>query len=173
MSPTSGVRSLFHINVNCTDMERTVRFYEALGFHVVLDAGRVEGDADQSYAALGVTGRFAHRGPVVMFLGDDLYQTRLDVMQWIVPSPVSVDPLRANTTTGVNRIALRVRGLRELYARLVGAGFEFLTPPAGPFEDRAIAAIVCLRDPDGLLVELMEFLSGGASLYDEARQGEQ
>lgn len=165
MTSNGEVRSIFHVNINCTDLDRSVSFYTALGFRTVMDVGTVAGVADGSYAALGTSGPYEHRGPVVMFLGDDKFQTRLDLMQWMTPASVPVDPLRSNQTIGINRIALRAKGLRSLYERLSAAGFTFLTPPAGPFPDRVIESIVCLRDPDGLLVELMEFMPGGTALY--------
>ena len=31
-----NIKSIFHINVNVTNFERSLKFYEMLGFHVVL-----------------------------------------------------------------------------------------------------------------------------------------
>jgi hypothetical protein len=31
------IKSLFHVNVNCSNFERSLRFYKMLGFKVVLD----------------------------------------------------------------------------------------------------------------------------------------
>ena len=32
-----AIKSIFHINVNCRDLDRSRAFYESLGFKVVLD----------------------------------------------------------------------------------------------------------------------------------------
>jgi glyoxylase I family protein len=158
-----NVRSIFHININCSDLGRSVAFYEMLGFTKALEMDAFEGTADESYEALGIHGRVAHRGPVVLFLGDEPRQTRLDLMQWLEPVSPALEP-RTPQTLGVPRIALWTKDIGDLYQR-IGNQIEFVTPPAGPFEDRAIKSIACLRDPDGLLVELIEFLPTGSSLY--------
>ena len=158
-----NVRSIFHININCSDLDLSVSFYEALGFKKVLEAAPFEGVADASYEALAMHGHVAHRGPVVLFLGDDVRQTRLDLMQWVTPLSPASEP-RSPYALGVPRIALWTKDIAGLYQRLRHQ-LDFIKPPVGPFEDRAIQAIACLRDPDGLFVELMEFLPTGRSLY--------
>lgn len=164
MSEQRAVRSIFHLNINCSDIDNSIAFYEKLGFHQSYSMDDFRGTADSSYEVLGVSGEIQHRGPVVMFLGDDLRQTRLDLMQWLQPAPPPHTPLPPHGV-GVPRIALWTKGVRALYDRLTADGIEFIAPPEGPFNDRAIEAIVCLRDPDGLLVELIEFTPKGSDLY--------
>lgn len=159
-----NVRSIFHLNINCSSLEQSVAFYERLGFAKVLDLDGFRGEVDPSYEALGISGTVEHKGPVVLFLGDDLRQTRLDLMEWVTPTPQPHSPLQPQSV-GVPRIALWTKNLREFHDKLVVAGVEFLTPPTGPYPDRAIEAIVALRDPDGLLIELIEFMPSGKSLY--------
>jgi len=159
------VRSIFHININCSDLEASVAFYEKLGFRRAMEMAPFEGIADESYGALGVSGGIAHVGPVVLFLGNDPRQTRLDLMQWEKPAPGPHLQLEAYEV-GVPRIALWTKDVDELYADLLMQGVNFLTAPQGPFPDRAIKSLVALRDPDGLLIELIEFLPGGKALYD-------
>jgi catechol 2,3-dioxygenase-like lactoylglutathione lyase family enzyme len=158
------VRSIFHININCSDLDRSIAFYERLGFHQSLRLDDYEAEADASYEALGLTGFVRHKGPVVMFLGDDLRQTRLDLMQWEQPEPPEPTPL-VPQQVGVPRIALWTKGVQELYDAMSAEGYEFVSAPRGPFADRAIKSLVCARDPDGLLVELIEFLPRGSELY--------
>jgi glyoxylase I family protein len=158
-----NVRSIFHININCSNLDRSIAFYEMLGFTKALEMETYSGDADESYEALGINGKVAHRGPVVLFLGDDPRQTRLDLMQWLEPSSPSPEA-RSPQMLGVPRIALWTKDIDGLYHR-IGGRIEFVTPPVGPFENRAIQSIACVRDPDGLLVELLEFLPTARSLY--------
>ena len=60
-------------------------------------------------------------------------------------------------TPGNAHMCLRVNDIEALYARLVAAGIEFLSPPmavtAGPNQGRKA---VYLRDPDGIIVQLMD-----------------
>ena len=57
-------------------------------------------------------------------------------------------------------IALRTRGVRAAYDALRQRGIEFITDPRGPDPDTGLEAVVCCRDPDGLIVELIEYLPG-------------
>jgi catechol 2,3-dioxygenase-like lactoylglutathione lyase family enzyme len=159
-----NIRSIFHLNINCSSLEQAVAFYERLGFTKALDLEGFRGEADPSYQALGISGTVEHKGPVVLFLGDDLRQTRLDLMEWVTPTPPPHSALEPQSV-GVPRIALWTKNLREFYGKLVADGVEFLTTPTGPYPDRAIEAIVALRDPDGLLIELIEFMPSGKALY--------
>lgn len=159
-----AVRSIFHININCSDLDKSIAFYERLGFHQSLRLDDYEQEADASYEAIGVSGFLRHKGPVVMFIGDDLRQTRLDLMQWVQPAPPpTVRPLPQQV--GVPRIAVWTKGVDELYEEMAAEGYEFVSSPRGPFEDRAIKSLVCAIDPDGLLVELIEFMPRGSDLY--------
>jgi catechol 2,3-dioxygenase-like lactoylglutathione lyase family enzyme len=152
-------------------LDRSIAFYERLGFHQSLRLDDYDAEADASYVALGLGGFLRHQGPVVMFLGDDLRQTRLDLMQWDLPVPPS--PVRpVAQQVGVPRIALWTRDVRELYEEMSAEGYEFVSEPKGPFEDRAIKCLVCARDPDGLLVELIEFLPRGSALYSSSDGGD-
>ena len=60
-------------------------------------------------------------------------------------------------TPGNAHLALRVNDIQALHARLTAQGIEFLSPPlavtAGPNKGRQA---VYLRDPDGIIVQLME-----------------
>jgi catechol 2,3-dioxygenase-like lactoylglutathione lyase family enzyme len=167
---TWKTRSLFHLNINCSDLERSIVFYEALGFRQVFRFD-VDEEADESYAGMGVTGRVVHRGPCVMFLGDDPYQTRLDLMQWITPAPAAHAPPAAQDV-GVPRVAIWTKNIDALYAELTTGGLEFLSPPVGPFAERAIERVLYTRDPDGLIVEFIEFTPKGRSLYASSAEGD-
>jgi catechol 2,3-dioxygenase-like lactoylglutathione lyase family enzyme len=56
---------------------------------------------------------------------------------------------------GLNRIALWTIGLDEEYERLIGDGVEFLSEPKTM---GGHSKFVCMRDPDGTIIELIEFL---------------
>ncbi len=50
--------------------------------------------------------------------------------------------------------------MRAAFAALRARGIEFITEPRGPDPDTGIEAVVCCRDPDGLIVELIEYMPG-------------
>jgi hypothetical protein len=88
-------------------------------------------------------------------------------MQWDQPaSPAPVRPVPQQI--GVPRIALWTKGVKGLYDSMSAEGYEFVSAPKGPFDDRAIKSLVCALDPDGLLVELIEFLPRGSELYSSS-----
>ena len=76
-----NIKSIFHININVTNFERSLKFYEMLGFHVVRDFGEF---GDPSLAR-GLGARECHGRAVLMILGDDLHATGLDLIEWKVP----------------------------------------------------------------------------------------
>lgn len=169
MSDAWKVRSLFHININCSDLEKSVAFYESIGFKQVY-AFSFAGEADESYSGLPVAGPAEHLGPRVMFLGDDMYQTRLDLMQWITPAPPAHKaPLPQQI--GIPRIALWAKNIDAMFEEFSARGLTFDAPPVGPFPERAIERVFYMRDPDGLIVEFIEFTPKGRSLYEPGLTG--
>lgn len=152
---------IFHININCTSLERSVSFYQLLGFKVILDFQNPPDGKAQSFAEIGL-------GPVLrlppdldgraclMALSDDLHATRLDLIEWNNPRE-RPEPRRNLAQPGVARICLKVRDCRSLHDRLVKAGY---TPYSGP-EKIAMGGsqflVFCCEDPDGVVMEFMEF----------------
>ena len=57
-------------------------------------------------------------------------------------------------------IALRTRNVRAAYAELSSRGIEFIREPRPPDPDTGIESVVCCRDPDGLIVEFIEYMPG-------------
>jgi glyoxylase I family protein len=158
------VKSLFHININCSNLERSVAFYEAFGFRKVLELNVHTEQPGGNDRAVGIDGPTEARGPVLMFLGDDPYQTRLDLLEWIEPAPAPHTPLQVQDV-GIPRFALRTKNIDALHAELSTQGIDFMTEPLGPFPDWEIERMVCARDPDGLIVELLEFTRTGRNFY--------
>ncbi len=50
--------------------------------------------------------------------------------------------------------------LRAAYADLRSRGIEFIRPPRDPDPALGIESVVCCRDPDGNLIELIEYMPG-------------
>ena len=75
------LESIFHINVNCTNFDRSLQFYETLGFRIVRDLNEVGGE--KLSAGLHIPngrGRAA-----LLILGDNPRVTRLDLSKWKNP----------------------------------------------------------------------------------------
>src|SRR5271167_3763130 len=114
------IESIFHINVNVTNFERSVEFYKLFGFKVILDLGEV-GSAKLSEGMRLPNGRGR---AVLMILGDDPRSTRLDLIEW--KNPKTEGQAYPNLGhAGLCRIALRTRTLIKDYEELKAKGVEF------------------------------------------------
>ncbi|NOT56865.1 MAG: VOC family protein [Deltaproteobacteria bacterium] len=150
------VKGIYHINVNVTNFERSLAFYQLLEFKIVRDLGEV----GSKYLERGL--RIAH--PVgraaLLQVGDDRRSTRLDLLEWKSPKTegrASPDLTRA----GMARIALVTEGLRALCEKVKAAnipGVEFFSEPQViPNGAGGSDSFVCFTDPDGTVIELIEF----------------
>ena len=145
----SGV---FHVNLNCTDLDRSLAFYvDLLG----LTAGTATApEKNQDGTVFGLRsarwhGRVLHdeRG-----LGAGL---AVDLLQWDTPRGVGT-PNRA-ADLGFHRLGLYVSDLDATFARLVAAGVRTHgAPHETAVEGGSTVRTVVVDDPDGLLVELVE-----------------
>jgi catechol 2,3-dioxygenase-like lactoylglutathione lyase family enzyme len=151
-----SVRAILHINLNVSDIDRSIRFYEALGFEVL---GRNDATwSPETGDVLGVPGAQG-RACIMTLPGDIARSTKLDLLEWkSPPSPTRSHPRPrpAANDSGAPRIALRVRNVEAAYRDLSNSGVEFISKPAGAAPELGIANVVCCRDPDGFIVEFVE-----------------
>ena len=141
---------IFHVNICVRDMERSIRFYEQIGFHKVND---FTGDDPRIGEGLGVKASKI-RG-VFMRLGDDPNAPVLDLVQFIDP-PTQGQPYASLNNVGICRIAFAVSDIEKAYADLQKLDVEFVAPLTtieGPGDGKA--SFVCFKDPDGTILELI------------------
>jgi catechol 2,3-dioxygenase-like lactoylglutathione lyase family enzyme len=148
--PDLAIDRIFHFNINCTNLDRTVPFYEMLGFKVILDFG--DGMESQEMAdAFGID-RANIKG-VHLRLGDGEEATRIDLLEFQDPPPFG-HPYPHLYHTGIARMCLRTTDIWQMYYYLKSQGVEFLSEPQLlPGTD---VTIVCFKDPDGTFIELLE-----------------
>ncbi len=159
MSGRGDVASFFHINVNCTDFERSLAFYRLIGFEIVLDFS-TSGDAGFGAVGLGPVLRLpddcAGRAALLMLKGDE-GGMRLDLIEWT--SPVEPPGPRGTLARpGFGRICLRTFDSDAVHARLADAGYVCYSPPARINLGGSIIKVFCAEDPDGVVIEFMHFL---------------
>jgi len=146
------LKRLFHVNICVSDMARSIRFYEELGFTKVADL-MLGGGEPNIGAALGVPLKKLHG--VFMRLGTDPNAPVLDLVQFIDPPPQG-RPYPTLNNLGICRIAFTVDDICDVYEQLRAKGVEFVAPLHffdGPRGTRI--GVVCFRDPDGTVLELM------------------
>jgi glyoxylase I family protein len=146
------IESIFHINVNVTNFERSLKFYELLGFKIIRDLNEVgNSKLDKGLRISNGRGR-----AVLMILGDSPRSTRLDLIEWKNP-PTEGQAHPHLWHAGLCRIALRTRTLLKDYEELKTKGIEFWSEPQ-MFEVREgrQEGFVCCSDPDGTVIELIQ-----------------
>jgi len=149
------IKSLFHVNVNCSNFERSLRFYQMLGFKVAVDIPEVTEGSRASDTGRGLGLPDSNARAALLVLSDDPHATRLDLIEWKKPRDDDKPYARLNHL-GIARIALFTKGLREEYARLQREGVNFISEPVIIRTGSGKALFACFYDPDGTILELIE-----------------
>lgn len=141
------LRGFHHAAISTPDLERSVRFYrELFGCTVLREFGWPAGIP----AADALTGlRNSAARAVMLKLGD----SHLEIFEFSSPTPKPGDPDRPACDHGITHICLEVRDSQAEYVRLKAAGMRFHAPPQA--QDGGF--VTYGRDPDGNIVELLEF----------------
>jgi catechol 2,3-dioxygenase-like lactoylglutathione lyase family enzyme len=146
------IRDIIHLNLNVTDIKRSIAFYEAIGFELLHVFGDHEGsDVEDGMAFQG--GRC--RGAVITLGDHPRCWTKIELIEWVDPK-VEPAPARGPHAAGVSRIALRTKNLLEFVEELEAKGIEMETPPQ-EIDIVGAKRFALFRDPDGILLELIEF----------------
>lgn len=145
-----------HINVNVSDLDRSVAFYKLLGFDMFRSGIPYLGLEAEKAAVLPETNAQVLNVPpgtkgraCIMQLDKGL--PKLDLTEF--SSLHGHDPLR-NQDLGIVRLCLVSEDVHADYRQLVAQGVEFLGPPSGC--TRRMADVAICKDPDGTLIELIQ-----------------
>ena len=146
-----------HININVSDLDTSIKFYEKLGFGVYIPSIPYIGLTvetksnlidEGSRTALGLPQETLGRACIMQL--DNGYP-KLDLTQ-LNDMPPST-PLN-NTNLGLVRMCLATANLEADYNKLTNLGVDFISPPMTAKDGMAEIA-VCI-DPDGTLIELIQ-----------------
>lgn len=144
----------YHININCSNLEKSRAFYELLGFRVVAEfAEKDNPDLDRGLGMPRTDTR-----ALFMKLGEEKYSTLIDLVEWNDPrcEPRDQPPLN---TLGVPRIALKTKDIDQVYQDLREKGVTFIAEPQQLSFPKlgTEPKFAVFTDPDGLYIELVEF----------------
>jgi len=147
--PISANR-IYHVNSNCTDLERSARFYETLGLQRVT---RTVPLRPQPGAAFGLE---QVAWDAWIFQSDDGFDgLSLDLLEWTTPTPMGV-PTALDGEPGYNRLVFEVIGLDAAVDRALAAGGAVVGGPTTVEGGDGPVRIAIVRDPDGVPVQLVE-----------------
>jgi len=141
------IKGFHHAAISTPDLERCIRFYtETIGGAVAWEFGWDEGtpEADQ------VTGLSNSACRAAML---KIGATFLEVFEYTSPPQTERQAQRPVNLHGITHVCLEVTDIHGEYARLKAAGMEFHSAPMA--QDGS--SMVYGRDPDGNVVELIEF----------------
>jgi len=145
-----------HININVSDLDASIAFYEKLGFRLRIPGVPYLGIGKDSGAEIpakqckpldvpaGATARAC-----ISQLDDGF--PKIDLTEYAKDSPQAA---AVNDDLGIVRLCLGTQNLAQDYALLKSVGVEFLSEPTEGIG--GLAEIAICRDPDGILIELIE-----------------
>ena len=139
------------MNVNCSDLERSLTFYrDLLG---LTQGAHTAPQEPQPGAAFGLGE--AQWDAWILYDQRGLEGMAIDLLEWQVPPPTGTPYPKANTP-GLARLGITTRDIDAAYERLIGAGVDCYGPPHDVDVEGVptMKAFVC-EDPDGTLIELM------------------
>jgi glyoxylase I family protein len=135
-----------HVAISVKDMERALWFYrDLLGFEVDWDREHYTGEALSK--VVGLEGADAR---VVMLKG---YGTRVELFKYLTPPGEEWGPKR-QCDFGLTHFALTVKGIHQIYDRLLKEGVEF---HCAPQQLREGVWGTYMKDPEGVTIELVEY----------------
>nr|WP_295469650.1 VOC family protein [Mesorhizobium sp.] len=167
MPGAKDVERFFHINLNCTDFDRSLAFYRLIGFEIFLDFATAPG----SHRTFGQVGL----GPILglpddcdgraalLTLSNDRGAMRLDLIEW--RSPRVASRRRENLAQpGMARICLKTTDADAVHSRLVDAGHPTYSEPIQVSLGGSLIKVFCVEDPDGMVIEFMQFLGADRAM---------
>ncbi|MGN6722925.1 MAG: VOC family protein [Marmoricola sp.] len=169
--------NLFHFNVVCSDFDRSFDFYTQVVGMSPLTSSRAGTDSDEAarrradgirpgegHAApgegaqvaelLGFEGSGEYRGAFLYF-GDKRSGPYIDLLEWDDNLPRAE---RNPRNVGLSRVAIQVTDMDAQLARLAEHGVPLVSEPKTLVLGVTRVRVVCFRDPDGVLLEYLEFV---------------
>ena len=146
------LEAVTHVNVNCSDLERSLRFYRDL---VGLTPQSHTRPAPQDGEGFGLSGQVVWDAHL---LHDDRAQggPAIDLLQWQTPKPLGRPHPEAHHL-GFMRVCLAHEDLDALHARLTAAGVRTRSPVVEvPVLEGEAVRFFCCDDPDGTCIEFVE-----------------
>ena len=141
---------IYHCNSNCSDLDRAVEFYEALGLRRVL---RTVPSKSQSGAAFGLDE--VAWDAWIMHSDDGLDGLSLDLLEWKTPLPTGRPP-GLDGEPGYNRLILSTPDIDATVARAVATGGTLIAGPCDVDGEDDQPRVATILDPDGVPVGLFE-----------------
>lgn len=147
------ISKFYHVGIHVRNLERSIAFYEMLGFEVALKSKLDDPDLHRMFGLK----RFGLLRYALMRQRNDPNGTMLDVVEFVDP-PSTGDPPAALNFLGFTRLCFHVPDIRSAYQKLVDAEVDFFYPlEFRDSPDGSQLGMLFFRDPDGNLLEIMDW----------------
>lgn len=141
----TGIR---HTAIVASDMEKVLPFYrDLLGMEIWADF------KDNSEYVQSVTGV---KGAKIWNVNLKTPDGATIQLKQFLSHPQNAPPPKLGCDTGLNHIAIQVDDIDAVYENLKAHGIAFHAPPA--VSSQGIAKVTICRDPEGVMIELVEML---------------
>lgn len=155
------MRKFWHVGINVTNMDASIKFYTQVGFEVVQDKEVVDANLARAFMVEGASRlRFAH-----LRLNDSPDEAMLDLIEWHdVPSEGTAPADLIHP--GLCRFSILTDDIQGEYDRLSAAGIEFLHTPQTVMDPDGMNGwrLLFARDPDGTLFHFAELIRAPATV---------
>jgi len=146
------ITNIRHAGIVVADMQRSLRFYrDLLGMEVWADF------RDDSEYVRAVTGASGANVWMIKLKASD--GGSIELLQYLSHPQVVPEPVHAYSV-GCNHVALQVDDIDALYEKLKTESIRFHTPPI--VSPDGGAKVTYCRDPEGVIIELVELLKSVA-----------
>ena len=142
------LRGLHRTVISTPDLDRALHFYRDLMGLTVLTKGRWDAGWESADRLIGRHGTAARW--VMLSAGN----TNLEIVQYEVAESPVLDSARPVSDPGISRVCFEVIDIHVMYKNLRDAGVRFDSEPQDQGE---FGTAVYARDPDGNIVELVEY----------------
>jgi len=153
------IRSIFHFILPCSNVERSTAFYANFGFEVIKDNRDVKWP---EYVGRNFNMIAGAQGRAVQLIlpHDDALQTRIDLIEWVRPRWHNPDAERPVEDRFPRVMALLTQNIQAATKELIARGLHPTQPLRDPDPVIGVQGVVCFADPDGHIVELIEYFPG-------------
>lgn len=153
------IRQMVHANLCVRDMEKSVPFYEMLGFETFAD--QIFGPGAGVWRGLGLENDRRFRAVFMKIPGDNPVPF-LDIIQFL-DKPTAGEAYQSLDNVGIVRLCFEVADIDSVAGYLEARGVDFVGP-VSPYETApgvapsgVEAKFLCVRDPDGIVIEYAQF----------------
>lgn len=147
------IRGIHHAAISTPDLGRSLRFYRDLIGLEVLSEGSWEEGWETGDRIVGLENTAAKW--VMLSAGN----ANLELFQFVSPPGTPQDPDHPASDHGIRHLCFEVEDINVMYDRFRAEGVHFHCPPQNLDE---LGTVTYARDPDGNIVELVEYSGEGA-----------